>query len=268
MQINTISYQDILDSVSEVLGLDKHVILDIIDSGYYMFQKDQQVLVIDDLYECYYNMAKKNLKHKIDKISFYNVSRRLDNSNNNGLSLVDVLTGDNSLSRYLKGYGLTFKYDREIKMYVNGNKVDIPDGESYKPYLNYRFTRDYSFKGFAFDDQLKNNRIMDVVEGGPEFFGYLFEYIDNDDELIDNFIEQSKLYKFEYAVLIEDIYFENYEELTDVEKQYHIIAVAMLRLYFYKYDLEFIEDDEQNPILGMIGDKPLSYKYLINKIEL
>lgn len=268
MQINTTSYQDILDSLCEVLGLVEQLILDIIDSSYYMFQKGQQVLVIDDLYECYYNVAKKNLKHQIDKISFYNVSRRLDDGDNNGLSLVDVLTSDNSLSRYLKGYGLTFKYDEEIEMYVKGNKVAIPDGESYKPYLKYRFTRDYSFKGFAFDDQLKNNRIMDVVEGGPEFFGYLFEYIDNDDELIDNFIEQSKLYKFEYAAAIEDIYFENYEELTNEEKQYHMIAVAMLRLYFYQYDLEFIQDDEQNPVLGMIGDKTLFDKYLITKTEL
>ena len=268
MQINTTSYQDILDSLCEVLGLDEQVILDIIDSGYYMFQEDHQVLVIDDLYECYYNMAKKNLKHKIDKILFYNISRRLDDSDNIGLSLVDVLTSDNSLSRYLKGYGLTFKYDQEIEMYVKGSKVDIPDGESYKPYLKYRFTRHYSFKGFAFDDQLKNNRIMDVVEGGPEFFGYLYEYIDNDDELIDNFIEQSKLYKFEYAAPIEDIYFENYEELTNEEKQYHLIAVAMLRLYFYKYDLEFVEEDQQKPILGMIDDKPLLDKYLISKTEL
>ena len=268
MQIKTTSYQEILNTLCWLLELNNQVILDIVDSGYYMFQQDHQILYIDDLYECYFNIVKKNLKHNIEKVPFYSISRRLNDSDNDGISLKELLTEENIFSNFLKGYGLTFKFEKEIEMYVNGNKVDIPDDDKYKPYLKFRFSYDYSFKGYAFDDQLMNNEVLERVKYGPEFFGHLFNYIDNDDEIIDNYLEQSKLYKFEYLVPIEDIYFENYEELTNEEKQYHILAMMMLRLYFYKYDKDFVETDEMNPLMVVADYKSLSSKYLVNKTEL
>ena len=42
MQLNTIPYQSILDLLCNKLELNEQVILDIIDSGYYMFQQDHQ----------------------------------------------------------------------------------------------------------------------------------------------------------------------------------------------------------------------------------
>lgn len=268
MQLNTASYQSILDSLCTELELDEQVILDIIDSGYYMFQQDHQILYIDDLYECYFNIVKKKFKGNIDKVPFYSISRRLNDTDNDGLSLLELLTEENSFSNFLKEYGLTFKYNKEIEMYINGNKVDILDEDKYKSYLKYRFSYDYSFKGYAFGDQLMNNDILERVKYGPEFFGYLYEYIDNDDEIIDNYYKQSKLYKFEYLVPIEEIHFENYEELTNEEKQYHILAMMMLRLYFYKYDNDFVKTDEMNPLMVVIDHKSLSSKYLVNKTEL
>lgn len=268
MHIKTTSYQSILDSLCTELELDEQVILDIVDSGYYLFQQDHQILYIDDLYECYFNIVKKKFKGNIDKVSFYSISRRLNDTDNYGLSLLELLTEENSFSNFLKAYGLTFKYNKEIEMYINGNKVDIPDDEKYKPYLKYRFSYDYSFKGYAFGDQLMNNDILERVKYGPEFFGHLYEYIDNDDEIIDNYYKQSKLYKFEYLVPINDIYFENYEELANEEKQYHILAMMMLRLYFYKYDNDFVKTDEMNPLMVVVDHKSLSSKYLVNKTEL
>lgn len=268
MQIKTTSYQDILDSLCNKLELDEQAILDIIDSGYYMFQQDHQILYIDELYECYFNTIKKTFKGNIESVPFYTISRRLKDTDNDGLSLLELLTGDNSFSSYLKGYGLTFKFNNEIEMYVNENKVDIPDGDDYKHYLKYRFKYDCSFKGYAFDDQLMNNEILEKVKYGPEFFGYLYEYIDNDDEIIDNYYEQSKLYKFEYLVPINDIYFENYEELTNKEKQHHLLAMMMLRLYFYKYDKDFVETDEMNPLMAVVDHNSISSKYLVNKTKL
>ena len=50
MQLNTTSYQSILDSLCNELELNEQVILNTIDSGYYMFQQDHQILYIDDLY--------------------------------------------------------------------------------------------------------------------------------------------------------------------------------------------------------------------------
>ncbi|MEI3401944.1 MAG: hypothetical protein V8R51_06415, partial [Clostridia bacterium] len=78
---------------------------------------------MDDLYDYFIAIAQKNLKESLDNIFFYNVSRRLDDSDNDGLSLVEVLISDNSLSNYSRNYGLTFKYDQEIEMYVNGRKI-------------------------------------------------------------------------------------------------------------------------------------------------
>ena len=268
MQLNATSYQSILDSLCNELELNEQVILNTIDSGYYMFQQDHQILYIDDLYECYFNIVKNHFKGHIDKVSFYSISRRLKDTDNDGLSLLELLTEENSFSNYLKEYGLIFKFNDEIEMYVNGNKVDIPDEGKYKPYLKNRFSYDYSFKGYAFDDQLMNNEILERVKYGPEFFGHLFNYVDNDDEIIDNYLEQSKLYKFEYLVPIEGIYFENYEELTNEEKQYHILAMMMLRLYFHKYDKDFVETDEMNPLMVVANYKSLSNKYLVSKTEL
>ena len=145
MRFNTTSYQGILDYLSNKLTINEKEILNIIDSGYYMFQQDHQILYIDDLYEYYFNIVKKNFKGHIDKVSFYSISRRLNDADNDGLSLLELLTEENSFSNYLKEYGLTFKFDKEIEMYVNGNKVNIPDDKKYKPYIKYKFLYDYSF---------------------------------------------------------------------------------------------------------------------------
>ena len=175
MQLNTTSYQTILDTLCNELELNEQVILDIIDSGYYMFQQDHQVLIIDDLYECYFNIVKKHFKGHIDKVQLYSISRKLKDTDNDGLSLLELLTDENSLSNYLKEYGLTFKFNEEIEMYVNGNKVDIRDEEDHTPYLKYRFKYDYSFKGFPFDDCLMNNEILDRVKYGPEIFMHIYK---------------------------------------------------------------------------------------------
>ena len=44
--------------------------------------------------------------------------------------------------------------------------------------------------------------------------------------------------------------------------------MMMLRLYFYKYDKDFVETDEMNPLMVVVNYKSLSSKYLVNKTEL
>lgn len=267
MQIKTTSYQDIVDSLCQMLDLKEQEIINIIDSCYYMFQQDYQILVLDDQYDYFKTIVQKYIKNKIDKLYFYHISRRLNDVDDNGYSLSKVLTGNTKLAEYLSTNGLTFEYADRLNMYVNSSKVNIYNTEKYTPYLKYRFERDYSFKGYAFADQLQNNDMVKIAEGGPEFFCHLYQFIKNDD-LIDHFIEQSKLYRFEYLVPIEDVFFEDYDELTNDEKQLHIIIRALQRLYFYKYDSNFIKYDGDNPIMGIVGDKTLSKKYLISKTEI
>ena len=47
------------------------------------------------------------------------------------------------------------------------------------------------------------------------------------------------------------------KELTNEEKQYHILAMMMLRLYFYKYDKDFVETDEMYPLMVVADYKSL-----------
>lgn len=95
--------------------------------------------------------------------------------------------------------------------------------------------------------------------------GYLCPF-DIDDSIIDEFITYSTFYQYVYLVPIKDIYFEDYEELSNRDKQYHMLVKTLQRLYFYKYDSTFNEND--NVVIGIRDNKTLSQQYLINKIKI
>lgn len=52
---------------------------------------DHLILYIDGLYECYFNVVKKNFKGHINKVLFYTISRRLKDTYNDGLNLLELL---------------------------------------------------------------------------------------------------------------------------------------------------------------------------------
>lgn len=96
---------------------------------------------------------------ELDEILFIHLSRRLDNDNNS-YNLIDVLTKDTSLSAFLKKYGITFKYDNVIKVFKDNSEIDLSSDDEISNYLHYRFgyvIKDYSIKGYAFNDALNNN---------------------------------------------------------------------------------------------------------------
>ena len=76
----------------------------------------------------------------------------------------------------------------------------------------------------------------------------------------------SRFSQFTCLVTIQDIYFENYEELDEKEKGYHIIIKTLQRLYFDKYDPIFNHD--HYVVIGMINNETLSEKYLVDKTEI
>lgn len=63
---------------------------------------------------------------------------------------------------------------------------------------------------------------------------------------------------------IDDIEFEGYEELDNQKKQYHMVTKILQRLYFYKYEPDFV--NEMSVIMKSKND--VSEKYLINKVVL
>ena len=266
MHINTLSKELMEESVCQLLNIDKDQLDELFDACYDKHQNNHPVFILDNQYDYFKEYVKEHLVMKIDEILFIHLSRRLD-EDNNGYNLVDLLCQETSLSIFLKSYGITFKDDQGIKMYVHGSEIDLSNLDDYAyRYLQGRFRNgDYSITGFAFGDNLLSKELYNAVEGGPELFGYLYPF-DEDDCLVDDFINNSILYQFDYLVPLKDIYFEGYDDLDNLDKQYHILIKALQRLYFYKYDKLF--NDNDNVVIKMIDDKVLFEENLINKVKI
>lgn len=268
MYINTRSYQDMMQSVCEVLNINNNQLDDLLEGCYQRFQVNHPVFILDNQYHYFLDYIKDHLVVDIDEILFVHLARRLNtDSDNNGYSLIDVLVNDTALSNFLKKYGLTFKYEQYIRMFKDNVEIDLFDDNEISNYLRYRFgyiINDFSIKGYVFMDALKNNDNYDLIQWGPGFFEYICLFVD--DDFIDDFIEHSKLYKFEYLVPTDKIWFENYEELNYKEKQYHLIVKVLQRLYADKYEKNVFDDD--NPVIGIKDNISLKEDLLISKIEI
>lgn len=266
MYINTRSYQDMKISICEVLNIDDKQLDDLLENCYQQFQVNHPVFILDDQYHYFLDYVKKHLIVDLNEILFIHLSRRLDNDNNS-YNLIDVLTKDNALSAFLKRYGITFKYDNIIKVFKDNSEIDLSSDDEISNYLRYRFgyvIKDYSIKGYAFNDALNNNDNYEIIQVGPELFQFIYNFAD--ENLIDDFIENSKLYQFEYLLSFDQIWFENYEELNDQEKQYHLVVKVLQRLYAYKYENTIYDDD--NPIIGIKNNQTIKDNSLILKIEI
>ncbi|MFQ6791403.1 MAG: hypothetical protein ACLRT4_01230 [Thomasclavelia sp.] len=266
MYINTKSKEAMEQSLCKVLNIDNTELNDLIDDCYKKYQKDKQVLILDNQYDYFFNYVKKHQCKDIDQVLFIHLSRRLDDDNV-GYNFKDLITRDTTLSSFMKKYGITFKDDNHIKMMIDNQEVLLEKNNDYSSYylkdrFGYRFN-DYNFKGYMFEDGLENSELYETFEQGPEFFGYLFSFI-NDDKMIDDFYQQSSYYKFKYLVPLNLIYFEDYNELNDLDKQRHIIVRSLQRLYNYKYDP--IMNNMENRIIGIIDNQNLDGEYLVNKV--
>ena len=264
MYIDTTSIDLIEKSICQILDIDKHELDDLLVECYNRLQNNHRVFMLDEQYDFFCEYVRNHIVKEIDCVMFIHLSRRLD-EDNNGYGLDYVLTHETSLSQYLKQYGITFQYDDYIKMYIHDKEVVIEDdysGRNLKQRLGYTF-KDYALSGFAFCENMTNNEYYEIAIGGPEFFGYLYPYFD-DDTMIDQFINKSIFYQFVYLIPIDEVEFDGYEELNNQDKQYHIIVKTLQRLYFYKYEPDFV--NEMSVIIKSKNN--ISEKYLINKTML
>ncbi len=269
MYINTGDISSMERAICQVLNINKKQLDDLFENCYNSFQRGHHIFILDDQYDYFKEFVEKYQSIEIDQILFVHLSRRLDD-NNTGYNFVDVLTKGTSLARFFNKYDITFKYDQYLKVYKNDNEIILENDELKYPikYLKDRFGyfyHNFGFSGFMFNDVITYSEFYEVASEGPEFFGYLFSILD-DNRLIDDFYRNSNYYQFEYVVPIEKIYFENYEELSTLEKQQHIIIKVLQRLYNYKYDLEMNEID--NVVIVVKDNQNLSENYLVKKILL
>lgn len=270
MYIDTTTIESMKKSVCKLLDINNEKLNELFESCYNKVQVNHSIFILDNQYDYFKAYVEEHLVKEINQILFVHLSRRLKgDTDDNGYSLVDILTKNTSLSSFLKNYGLTFHYDKYIKMYIYGKEVRLNNESEYAyKYLKQRFGyifKDYNFTGFAFIDGLENNDYYDIAKGGPELLGYFYPF-DIGDSIVDDYVSQSSFYQYVYLVPINDIYFDNYEELSNREKQYHILIKTLQRLYFYKYDSLFNEND--NVVMGIKDDRTLSQLYLINKIKI
>lgn len=238
MFINTDNILSIKNSICDVLNINDETLNKLIEICYDLFQKNKKVFFLDQQCDYFLNYVENRGFKNIDEVQFFHYSRRLNDQDNNGYGFKDVLIQDTSLSCFIKKYGITFEYDQYIKIYINKSKINLDNKDksySYE-YLRQRFGyyfEDFAFKGFLFSDI--DIKLFESYENGPEFLGYIFLFLDND-QIIDDFYKQSDFYKLKYLVPINEIYFEDFDELDDLAKQKHLIVQCLQRLYFDKYD--------------------------------
>lgn len=176
-------------------------------------------------------------------------------------------TKQNSLSDFLKRYDVSFRYDHHLHMYVHGKEIDLSEKEDsfICHYLRNRFGYDYTdfdVKGFVFGDRLKE--MEEEYRQGPDFFNYLYPFVKEDDAMMEEFHSASAFYQLEYRVSLADVYFEEYDELDDREKEEHFLIKVLQRLYAYRFHLL---DEEDDPVLCIKDGRILSQNYLTGKIE-
>lgn len=270
LYINTSTKESIESSVLELLNINHDELYSLLEECYQRYAVDHQVFMLDDQYDLFYSFVKENMKTVLDQVMLIHLSRRIDNGDDNGYGLIDMLTKDNTLSSFLREYGISFKCeDNQIKIYVNDQEVDIKDKESYgykKLQQKIDLKYDIEFSGYALKHNIDKLREYSVLMEGPDILSFLFLLGVDDNHIIDTFTEKSHFYQLEYVVPLNQITIDDYEDLDDLEKQYHLVVKAIQRLYLYKYDKDFIGEDCS--ILRMKDNQILDSKYLINKVKL
>ncbi|NBK99423.1 MAG: hypothetical protein EOM50_15655 [Erysipelotrichia bacterium] len=235
MYINTKSRDEIMTSVLEVLNINSNKLDELLETCYERFQKDHPVFILDNQYDYFFDCVKKHLCKEIDQVLFIHISRRLDDSDIS-CGLKDVLKQENSFTTFLKEHKITFHFEDRIQLLIDNKEYKYDESKYIDRYLRQRFTLDYDLKGFVFEDS--------VEKEAYEYVPDIINYLDNIVDISDDYIAKSICYQFIYAVEMDNVYFEGYDELTNQEKQYHIVTKALQYLYFYEYDESFIHDEE------------------------
>ena len=270
MYIDTSTKESLELSVLKLLNIDKDKLYSILEECYQKFEFGHQVLVLDDQYDYLYAFVKEHMHTVLDEVMLIHLSRRIDNGDNNGYGLIDMLTKKTSLSSFLKEYGISFKYeDKQIRIFVNNIEISIDEKASfsYQKFVEkIKLYYDLEFCGYAVKNDIKKVRDYDLYCKGPDILEFIYLLGVDDDLIIDTFMEKSEFFQLEYVVPLKDVTIDYYEELIEQDKQFHLVIKAMHRLYLYKYDEDFIGED--STVLRMKDNQILNEKYFITKSTL
>lgn len=212
----------------------------------------------------------------IDEILFFHLGRRLNSAEecNEWKNLFELLTTENAMSVFLKIREVEFQpYDGHLDLFYKGKKISLDDTEKqHVPYLRWRLGYnhnriDYCFNGFMLEDLLYRNNYARELYDVPEFIGNLATFLGNRDIGTDYFTN-SKYFCFEYCILIEKVFFDKAETLSEEEKRKYLINQVLHRLYDYSVTNIRYMFDHDNPILRLADNDVMQEKYFVKKEEI
>ena len=174
----------------------------------------------------------------IDKLKFFHLTRRLneDLPDNTARNLMNLLTSENVLRRFLKDHGIEFfcnEKDNNLVLIYQGDIVDLRNDKREKSsYLKIRlgynlYRRDTCINGYAFKDDIKIdlNAYYNQLATCPEFISELANYL-GCRSLIKDYKSNSKYYCYEYEVPIEQLIADSEDADERISEKYFIDYVV------------------------------------------
>jgi len=220
-------------------------------------------------------ISERLIDDKIESFLFYHLSRRLKeyDESEDVLNLEELLTTENSFSRFLRGHKVEFvNEDGKLEIYYNGQHKPL-DNTSLDnvPYLRWRLGHtsriDYCINGFMLRDRIFKNNYARTLWFGPEIIQVLAKVLQNN-EIQCDYLKKSVYYCYEYCIPKTKIIFDDKEELLDSEKTNYFLIQILQRLYdYYVSDSRYLFDHD-NSILRLSDDVNLSNSMLVSKFEI
>lgn len=204
-------------------------------------------------------------EEQIDEIYVYHLTRRLNGSleDKSSDNLKSLLLKESAISIFLRQYGIAFiEKDSHPVIVFNDKEISLEDTfESDVCYLRSRLgynsgREDYCFNGFALRDQLMRNSYTRQLYGGPEFLDVLSRYL-SIDGLKEKYCENSKYYCFTYKMAIDEILFDDRDDLGNDEKVDYLLLQIAMRIMSYMDNSKY-QYDHDNPIIRIADDACVS----------
>ncbi len=211
----------------------------------------------------------------IDEVYVYHLTRRLNASieDKSSDNLKSLLLNESPISTFLMQYKISFAEQKGHPVIIYDDKEILLDNifESDVCYLRSRLgynsgREDYCFNGFALRDQLMRNSYTRQLYLGPEFLDILSRYL-SIDGLKDKYCENSKYYCFTYKMTIEEIIFDDREQLSDEEKVDYLLVQIAMRILSYMEDAKY-QYDHDNPIIRVADDASVPENKIIDVEEI
>lgn len=276
MLIDTRAKESMIASLASYLDITEDELFRYIDYAANKAQSDRWAFNTDIFEEELLSLfSDLQPEEQIDEIYVYHLTRRLNTSieDKSSDNLKALLLKESVISTFLRQYGIAFiEKDSHPVIVFNDREISLEDTfESDICYLRSRLgynsgREDYCFNGFALRDQLMRNSYTRQLYGGPEFLDVLSRYL-SIDGLKEKYCENSKYYCFTYKMAIDDIVFDNRDDIGNDEKvDYFLVQVAM-RILSYMENSKY-QYDHDNPIIRVADDASVPENKIIDTEEI